>query len=201
MAGVIKVSNPPIDKNVFQMAYGYFSSISSGMWLTWKIFVKQLSGLEKTNTVEWPEAPTNYSNRFKGKHFLTKRPDGQVRCTACFLCATNCPANCIHIEAGEHPTNTIEKYPVRFEIDILRCVFCGFCEEACPVDAIRLGPEFAMTDTSGKPWVYTKDYLADRDQLSGGISSVKVASEKHPTTDKKDIGDGQISALARHMKH
>ena len=139
MAGVVKVPEPPQDNNMFQLAAGYISTISTGMWTTWSIFWKQITGKEKSNTLEWPEVPTNYGDRFKGKHFLTRRPDGQIRCTACFLCATNCPAECIHIEAGQHPTNEIEKYPVRFEIDILRCVFCGYCEEACPVDAIKAG--------------------------------------------------------------
>jgi len=201
MAGVIKVASPPEDNNLFQKGYGYISTISQGMWKTWSIFWEQITGKEKTNTLEWPEAPANYSDRFKGKHFLTRRPDGQVRCTACFLCATHCPADCIHIEAGQHPTNEIEKYPVRFEIDILRCVFCGFCEEACPVDAIRLGPEYAMTGNYGEKWVYTKDYLADRTQLQGGITSVKDEQEKHPTTDHHPNGEEKIKALARHMQH
>lgn len=177
--GTIKVPRPPKDPTVFHSAWAYFVTISQGMALTMKIFLKQLFRVEKTETIEWPEAPAPYGDRFKGKHFLTKRPDGQVRCTACYLCATACPAECIYIEAGQHPDNETEKFPVRFEIDILRCVFCGFCEEACPVDAIRLGPEYAMTDTDEKKWVYTKDYLVDRDQLRGGIHSIKEESKKH----------------------
>lgn len=198
--GVIKVAPPPPDNNVFQMAYGYISSIFAGMWRTQLIFLKQITGREKTNTLEWPEQPATYSDRFKGKHFLTRRDDGQIRCTACFLCATACPAQCIHIEAGQHPTNEIEKYPVRFEIDILRCVFCGYCEEACPVDAIRLGPEYAMAGLAGDTWVYTKDYLADRRQLQGGIVSVKDENIKHFTTDHDPHGDSLIASDAPHMR-
>ena len=33
---------------------------------------------------------------------------------------------------------TIEKYPLTFDIDLLRCIYCGLCEEACPCDAIRM---------------------------------------------------------------
>lgn len=179
--GVIKVNRPPADRNAFAAALGYVQSIGQGMKLTMKIMVKQLLGIEKSETLEWPEVGATYSERFKGKHFLTKREDGQVRCTACFLCATACPADCIFIEAGEHPDHRIEKYPIRFEIDILRCVFCGFCEEACPVDAIRLGPEYAMAGNAGEKWVYTKDYLLDRPELKGGIPSIKPENDKHPT--------------------
>lgn len=199
--GVVKVAPPPVDNNLFQMAYGYFSTIMSGMWKTWKIFWVQITGREKTNTLEWPEQPATYGDRFKGKHFLTRREDGQIRCTACFLCATACPAQCIHIEAGQHPTNEIEKFPVRFEIDILRCVFCGFCEEACPVDAIRLGPEYVMAGLAGDTWVYTKDYLADRGELRGGVTSVKEENEKHFTVDKAVTPDELIATDAPHMRH
>jgi NADH-quinone oxidoreductase subunit I len=199
--GVIKVAAPPADKNVFQMAVGYLTTIGSGMAKTLKIFLVQITGREKTNTVQWPEEHAKYSDRFKGKHFLTRREDGQVRCTACFLCATACPAECIHIEAGQHPSNEIEKFPIRFEIDILRCVFCGFCEEACPVDAIRLGPEYVMAGLAGGKWVYTKDYLADRTELKGGVTSVKVENDKHFTVEQLKASDELLRTDAPHMHH
>jgi NADH-quinone oxidoreductase subunit I len=195
--GVIKVAPPPDDQNVFQQAWGYITTIMSGMKYTGTVFMKQLMGSDKTLTLEWPEQPAQYSERFKGKHFLTLRDDGQIRCTACFLCATACPASCIHIEAGQHPDNDIEKFPVRFEIDILRCVFCGFCEEACPVDAIRLGPEYVMSGTAGEKWVYTKDYLAIRPELVSGISSVKDENTKHPTIDR-EVSEESYEAQAPH---
>jgi NADH-quinone oxidoreductase subunit I len=172
---------PPQETNLFSQAWGYISTIAGGMAHTMKIFFEQLLGRGKPVTVQWPEEPATYGERFKGKHFLTRRDDGQIRCTACFLCATNCPAQCIHIEAGQHPDNEIEKFPVRFEIDILRCVFCGFCEEACPVDAIRLGPEYTMIGGAEQKWIYTKDYLADRPELNNGITSIKDENVKHKT--------------------
>ncbi len=182
--GIVKVANPPDDSNIFKLGFGYVWAIIKGLQFTLTTMLKQLFGFEKSETLEWPEKPVTYSERFKGKHFLTRREDGQIRCTACFLCATNCPAECIHIEAGQHPENEIEKFPVRFEIDILRCVFCGYCEEACPVDAIRLGPEYAMASTDGAKWVYTKEYLSDRPELQGGLHSVKPENDKHSTVDQ-----------------
>lgn len=198
--GIIKVAEPPRDSNIFAAASGYLQTIGIGMLHTLKIFMRQITGREKTSTLEWPEQPATYGDRFKGKHFLTRRDDGQIRCTACFLCATNCPAQCIHIEAGQHPDNALEKFPVRFEIDILRCVFCGFCEEACPVDAIRLGPEYVMAGTDGEKWVYTKDYLAKREELHGGITSIKDENDKHPTIDHEPSGKERRS-FVRHGHH
>ncbi len=74
------------------------------------------------------------------------------------LCPTVCPAECIHIVAGERPDK--EKYPVKFEIDVLRCCFCGMCEEACPKDAIKLSTIYEMSQSSRS--IYDKKFLMEQ---------------------------------------
>lgn len=127
----------------------YFPEVIRGMMVTSHHFARNLAihtlhlfGLAKNRqaaiTVQYPEERFPYPDTFRGRHRLTLKENGSVQCTACFLCSTACPAECIYIEAGEYPDNPIEKFPVRYEIDTLRCIYCGFCVEACPCDAIRM---------------------------------------------------------------
>ena len=102
-------------------------------------------GLEKSN--------------FRGVHRLNRDEEGRVKCVACMMCPTACPANCIHIVAAESPWDDREKYPAKFEIDELRCIFCGMCEEACPVDAIELTPEYDFTGQTRQEMVFDKEKL------------------------------------------
>ncbi len=129
-------------------------------------------------TLNYPEEKYEYSPRFKGNHILTVKKDGSLRCTACMLCATNCPAQCIKIVASEHEDKEVEKHPIHYEIDVLRCVFCGMCEEACPVDAIRMGPEWQRPGVNGASFVYDIKHLAHRQGLNGGVQSVLDDKER-----------------------
>ncbi len=150
----------------------YLPEILKGLIVTNHHFVRNLSihiahlfGMAKDRradvTTQYPEKRKHYPDHFRGSHRLTLREDGAVRCTACFLCATACPAQCIYIEAGESPDPQIEKYPVRYEIDTLRCIYCGLCVEACPCDAIRM-------DTYVHPRIWgfdRKDFVENKEFL------------------------------------
>ncbi len=116
----------------------YVREILRGLGITIRHLIRNVRHMSEMPTVQYPDEKRTYSDRFRGLHRLRPREDGSPRCVACQMCSTVCPADCITIEAAEHPDPRIEKYPASFEIDLLRCVFCGLCEEACPCDAIRL---------------------------------------------------------------
>jgi NADH-quinone oxidoreductase subunit I len=126
------------------LAERLYLPLIGGLMVTLRHFFRNLLGRGKMYTIEYPEKRREYSHRFRGHHILTSRPDGSLRCVACYLCAQACPAECIHIEAGEHPDVNIEKYPVVYEIDMLRCIFCGYCVDACPEEAIIMSNNYDM---------------------------------------------------------
>jgi NADH-quinone oxidoreductase subunit I len=135
-----------------------------GMGITFKNMVATMFG-RAASTIQYPEEKRKTSGRYRGVHILTQREDGTPKCVACYMCATVCPAECIFIEAGERPENDIEKYPTRFEIDLLRCVYCGFCVDACPEEAIVMSRENDLVGTSRAELIIDRDRLMDRGKL------------------------------------
>jgi NADH-quinone oxidoreductase subunit I len=103
----------------------------------------------------------SYAPTFRGVHRLNRDDEGRVKCVACFMCATACPANCIHIVGEEAPWDDREKYPSQFDIDELRCIFCGMCEEACPVDAIELTPRYEIVGLTRNEMIFDKAKLLE----------------------------------------
>jgi NADH-quinone oxidoreductase subunit I len=80
-------------------------------------------------------------------------------CVASFMSATAAPAASITMGAGAAPCPDRDKYPVVFEIDMLKCIYCGMCEEACPCDAIELTETFTQVATTRAEKVYDKERL------------------------------------------
>ena len=111
--------------------------ILEGLGVTMRHFFRNVAAEKPEVTINYPEEKIPYPKRFRGLHRLMLREDGSVRCVACMLCPTVCPAHCITIVA-EETGNKNEKRPKIFEIDELRCIVCGLCVEACPCDAIRM---------------------------------------------------------------
>ena len=135
-----------------------------GMGITLRNLLATLFG-RRASTIRFPEQKRRTSGRYRGIHILTQREDGSPKCVACYMCATVCPAECIYIESGERPESRIEKYPTRFEIDLLRCVYCGFCVDACPEEAIIMSRENDLVGTTREELIIDRDRLMDRGKL------------------------------------
>jgi NADH-quinone oxidoreductase subunit I len=112
-------------------------------------------------TVQYPEEQHVASPNYRGVHRLNRDEHGRVKCVACMLCATACPAHCIDIVGATAPESwpDREKYPESFVIDELRCIYCGMCEEACPVEAIELTGLYDMTGLSREEMIFDRAKL------------------------------------------
>ncbi len=148
----------------------YLPAIVGGMKVTFSHFFSNLKDTTKIETLCYPEQmPKDITDRYRGVHRLTKREDDSVKCVACFMCATACPAECIFIEATGREDGVDEKMPKKFSIDLLECVFCGGCVEACPCDAIRMDTGiFSFVKKKREDFVVDIDTLLSHEPMKGG---------------------------------
>jgi NADH-quinone oxidoreductase subunit I len=145
----------PPQMNLWDMLY--VPAIVQGLQTTVRHMAKTLAGQDVTT--RFPEERPKLPAHFRGIHRLNRDEEGRVKCVACYLCATACPAHCIDIVAAPSPWPDREKYPETFVLDELRCIYCGMCEEACPVDAIELTTLFDLTGYSRKEMMFDKEKL------------------------------------------
>jgi NADH-quinone oxidoreductase subunit I len=112
-------------------------------------------------TQQYPEQKPDLPLHYRGVHRLNRDEKDRVKCVACMMCATACPANCISIEAQAAPPEwpDRDKFPKSFVLDELRCIYCGMCEEACPVDAIELTHIYDLTGETRDALMFDKDKL------------------------------------------
>jgi NADH-quinone oxidoreductase chain I len=122
-----------------------------GLWLTLRYF------FDKSVTLQYPEEKWEVAPRWRGRHVLTVHENGKIRCVACMLCATVCPAECIKITgAAEHD---YRKYPEEYEIDLSRCIFCGYCVEVCPKEAIEMSTAYEISQYTREDLILDKEAL------------------------------------------
>jgi NADH-quinone oxidoreductase subunit I len=138
----------------------FLPQIAEGLGVT----ARHIAGVmfaNKAITIQYPEEQHVPSANYRGVHRLNKDEQGRVKCVACMLCATACPAHCIDIVGATAPATwpDREKYPENFVIDELRCIYCGMCEEACPVEAIELTGLYDLTGLAREEMIFDKTKL------------------------------------------
>ncbi|MDP3445136.1 MAG: NADH-quinone oxidoreductase subunit NuoI [Ignavibacteria bacterium] len=138
------------DLNLFEKLY--IPEIAKGMALTLRNMFRPAV------TMEYPEVKFDPPASYRGRPVLVQENNGQERCVACGLCSRVCPALAIEVQAAETEYEK-ERYPVKFEINMLRCIFCGFCEEVCPEEAIVMSKDYELVFSNRKDAIYGKDKL------------------------------------------
>lgn len=111
----------------------------------------------KPITESYPEEKRRLPERSRARIILTRDPNGNERCVACYLCSAACPVSCISMQSGERENG--RRYALWFRINLGRCIYCGLCEEACPTSAIQLTPDFENCRKDIMELVYEKEDL------------------------------------------
>ncbi|MEW6702654.1 MAG: NADH-quinone oxidoreductase subunit NuoI [Bacteroidota bacterium] len=130
----------------------YIPEIAKGMMLT-------LKNMFRPNvTMQYPEVKFEPPASYRGRPVLVQEKNGVERCVACGLCSRVCPALAIEVQAAETELEK-ERYPEKFEINMLRCIFCGFCEEVCPEEAIVMSKDYELVFKNRDDAIFGKDKL------------------------------------------
>ena len=155
-------------KAYFRNIYEAVTTISVGMWITFKT-----AFFERKVTLQYPShdilegKPKDASISTKGNlnppfevllgasqqnykgplnAQLPERYRGllgydEPSCISCLLCAHNCPIDVIRVK-GVKIEGRKGKAPTTFRIDYSKCMFCGLCVEVCPTDAVFFTRQF-----------------------------------------------------------
>ena len=125
------------------------------------------------------DGPVDRSVPARARKSPTARARGVIalheeNCTACMLCARECPDWCIYIEAHKYlapprreggkprQKNALD----RFDIDFSLCMYCGICVEVCPFEALFWSPEYEYSE------VRIADLLHDKTRLGEWMETV-----------------------------
>jgi len=134
-----------------QQTVEIFRGLAQGLGVTF------MHLLRRNITEEYPEKRRMLPPRSRARIILTRDPDGEERCVACFLCAAACPVSCISMEGNEREDG--RRWARWFRINFARCIYCGLCEEACPTLALQLTSHYEFCDRTILNMVAEKEDL------------------------------------------
>lgn len=113
--------------------------------------------------------------RYRGRFVLIREPEtGELRCTACRMCAQACPGRCIEL-TGEN------KKVATYTIDLDRCLFCGLCVEACPFEALGMSSQPVLVQSSHAALKVDLAWLAQAEgEAMPGVMPSTVSGDLRP---------------------
>jgi NADH-quinone oxidoreductase chain I len=111
-------------------------------------------------TVQYPKERWTMPERSRGMVGLMTNPEtGKLNCTACLICARNCPVRAIYITQTKDEEG--KRVPEEFVVEAGLCIYCGICEEVCPFGAIKLVPKYEFSTYDKKEFTHKKERLAE----------------------------------------
>jgi NADH-quinone oxidoreductase subunit I len=114
-----------------------------GMAVTARNFIGSYFDKDRLVTIQYPEERMELPENSRTFPFLVY--DGtpeHLRCTACKICETECPPQCIYIVMDRDEKGKPRQRPKVFDIDISVCMQCQICVEVCPFDAIKMDNDY-----------------------------------------------------------
>lgn len=127
-----------------------------------------------TVTERYPDVRPELPPGSRGIPVLTLDEEGNLKCTACALCARACPTAVIEVEPATGPDGKKLKTPVFYNLDFSRCLQCNLCVEACPFDALEMSEAYELAEEEPERLCYDLDRLVD---LWKKYKSLRVAPE------------------------
>lgn len=126
----------------------YTKDIVVGIWhLLQGMYVAMLNMLRKKVTEPYPENRKKKVRleRFRALLTMPHNEKNEHRCTACGICAMNCPNGTIQViskKVTDEATGKERRELDRYLYDLGSCTFCDLCTTTCPQNAIAFSNDF-----------------------------------------------------------
>lgn len=164
-------------KNYFRNIYEAFSTIFTGMKITFKhMFIPSV-------TIQYPEVKVPLPERVRNRLYVNMDD-----CIGCDQCARACPVNCIEIETVKSlPTEDLGKtsngkkkalWVTKFDIDIAKCCYCQLCVFPCPTECIYMTDVYEFSEYSRKDLIYDFKTLTDEEVIQKKTQYAELEAKK-----------------------
>ncbi len=160
---------------LIKQVYSYIAEIVVGIWhLMQGMYIALLNMFRKKVTEKYPENRKTkvQFERFRGLLTMPHNEKNEHKCTACGICAMNCPNGTIQViskKVMDEATGKEKRVLDQYLYDLGSCTFCDLCTTTCPQDAIVFTPAFEHT-------MYTKSKLLKKLNKEGSKLQEKEKS-------------------------
>ena len=186
----------------------YIKDIVVGLWrLGQGMYISLLNFVRPKVTEQYPEnrGKKEYFERFRALLAMPHDEGNHHKCTACGICANNCPNGTIKVTAKMEPdpaTGRDKRVLDRYEYDLGSCIFCALCTQSCPFGAIEFSNHFEhsvfmkgrLSKTLNRPGSSLAPKPAK--ESAGEEGGAKTVTETKAATEPKTAAEAKTTAAA-----